>query len=575
MVFAPQIIILFGAISLVVLLCVTYGRIRTSFLAENQVGGPKNFERRALIGDDWFVDDSTGHKGNGDSGCGDDVFSAGDDKFRGMFQEGAADDSSTGCEDDIFLLNDDNLQALMQPKTLNDDDLINFATLVDDFSSFDDDAEIDNKLTLSIIEADENEIPTANGFFKNFTVTNEAGTAAHDGAATTLEHDLEVLFGGKKGNKEEYEKEQQLMFGRIVGGTVAGGRRYPYIVSLLNVMSTPSGLRAFHACGGSLITPDVVLSAAHCVTSSLQFAQVGKYHRHANHNRPHTVETMKIEQKLMHPRWDETTFENDLVLIKLGKKSQRQNNLVRITKSDLTSGESVKVMGWGKTSSGGRLSSILRHVTVKYMTNEKCSSSLYNYGTVIKDTMMCANNGPADACQGDSGGPMVRQDKDDSDNPEKDTQVGVVSWGFGCSFAKYPGVYSRMDVEWIEEAVCDPVTGLSPDECAGPGQLYPAEVVPPPTDPPATETETTAAEFFSYQSLYNVGFDETTNESKLCADRTDVLISRSLLNLTCERVKKLRSFLCYYHRDDCPETCCPGHCDPATGKCGGDPSHLP
>jgi trypsin len=320
------------------------------------------------------------------------------------------------------------------------------------------------------------------------------------------------------------------------------------------VFAAPGGLKAFHVCGGSLIAPDIVLSAAHCVTSKLQYAQLGKYHKHANHNRPHTVETIKIAEKVLHPQWKTETFAFDLVLIKLESKTQRKNNILKIqTQDDITDGEPVQVMGWGKTRSGGRMSTLLRHVSVNVMSNEKCMSNLYGYGNVIKDMMMCANNGPADACQGDSGGPMVRQDPNDKENPEKDVQVGIVSWGFGCSFSRYPGVYARIQFDWIQETICNPETGLSPLSCAGPNQLYAAE-----------DTVGSAA------SKSDVNSGQPT-----CVDKTTTISSRMLPNLTCELVAQHRKTLCYYHGNDCPASCCPDDCDPTTGECMGDTWVLP
>ena len=62
------------------------------------------------------------------------------------------------------------------------------------------------------------------------------------------------------------------------------------------------------------------------------------------------------------------------------------------------------------------------------------------YGGDILASMMCAADPGQDSCQGDSGGPLY-----DSDS---NTLVGVVSWGYGCADARYPGVYSRISNQW-------------------------------------------------------------------------------------------------------------------------------
>jgi len=485
-------------------------------------------------------------------GCDDDD-RLGDDAFGNLDHVGR--DDSLGCDDDTFRFHDDVFSSFMDSvgsSTTGDDDFIRASPVMDDLSSFDDDAFIDDELTQTLVEATDAEIPPIN-FFEEFEVTDADGQPKNDAVAIQFRQKFGILFAGE-GDFSAQETEKRVE-ARIVGGTIAGGRRYPYIVSLLNVFQGPGGLRAFHVCGGSLIAPDVVLSAAHCVTDKLQYAQLGKYHKHANHNKPHTVETMRIVKMVEHPEWFSRTFMYDLVLIKLEHKTQRTNNILKIqTHDDMIDGEPVQVMGWGKTRAGGRMSSLLRHVTVNIMSNQKCMSDLYGYGSVIKKMMMCANNGPADACQGDSGGPMVRQDPNDLENPEKDLQVGIVSWGFGCSFARYPGVYARIQFEWIQETVCNPETGLSPESCAGPNLLY--------------AKNTTVSNAAS-------GVDMDSGQSATCVDKTTKLSSNNMSDLTCELVGKHSSVLCYYYRDDCPKTCCPDDCDLATGKCIAGPLVLP
>ena len=80
----------------------------------------------------------------------------------------------------------------------------------------------------------------------------------------------------------------------------------------------------------------------------------------------------------------------------------------------------------------------LQWVRVPAITNSECTSA---YGSGITDSMVCAGypgEGGKDACQGDSGGPFVCA------NGTKSVIAGVVSWGYGCAEAQYPGVYARV-----------------------------------------------------------------------------------------------------------------------------------
>jgi len=93
--------------------------------------------------------------------------------------------------------------------------------------------------------------------------------------------------------------------------------------------------------------------------------------------------------------------------------------------------------------------------------------------------MMCAADTNQDSCQGDSGGPLY-----DSEN---DALVGVVSWGYGCALASYPGVYARVSNQfsWIREEICKPGAHNNPrpDFCDPSGPTI-SPTAPPPTNAP-------------------------------------------------------------------------------------------
>jgi len=254
---------------------------------------------------------------------------------------------------------------------------------------------------------------------------------------------------------------------RIIGGQEVVKGRYPFIVSLIQQNK--------HVCGGSLIADDIILTAAHC-TENLVAVQVGRHHII---NEKESYQSFVIEKFITHPGWntnegmgigigglyDEGTagasMDNDFMIIKI--YGWTNNNPVRVNKDSnvpAKENDELTVMGWGVTNEAtGAFSSILKEVTVNYMTNKKCEQaegfadgSVFSIKDEITSNMLCAKDLNEDACQGDSGGPLLIV----GNSAENDLQVGVVSWGIGCGHSIFPGIYSRISqqYDWIKAQVC-------------------------------------------------------------------------------------------------------------------------
>merc|ERR1712198_517754 len=230
---------------------------------------------------------------------------------------------------------------------------------------------------------------------------------------------------------------------RIVGGVVTETNEYPWQVALVS----SGGSRPF--CGGTLISCSHVLTAAHCTAgSSASSISVLVGEHRIDDNSFTRVSLSKITD---HPDYNDNTLDNDYSILTLAQPVKFSTTVspacLPADNSKDFAGEMATVSGWGTLSSGGNRPTVLNEVDFTVQSNAQCQTA---YGSSITSNMICAADAGKDACQGDSGGPLSVMENG------KYAVVGVVSWGFGCANANFPGVYARV-TEKLEEKEKDPM----------------------------------------------------------------------------------------------------------------------
>ncbi|XP_047359129.1 uncharacterized protein LOC124952785 isoform X3 [Vespa velutina] len=234
---------------------------------------------------------------------------------------------------------------------------------------------------------------------------------------------------------------------------------YPWQVAILKKDSTES----VYVCGGTLISPRHIITAAHCVKT---YAGRDLRARLGEWDVNHDVEFYPyIERDIVsvyvHPEFYAGTLYNDIAILKLDHPIDFDKN-PHITpaclpnKRDDFNGARCWTTGWGKDAFGefGKYQNILKEVDVPIINNQVCESQMRRtrLGTSfnLHPGFICAGGEEGkDACKGDGGGPMVC---------ERNGQwqlAGVVSWGIGCGQAGVPGVYSRVSfyLDWIRQVI--------------------------------------------------------------------------------------------------------------------------
>ena len=236
----------------------------------------------------------------------------------------------------------------------------------------------------------------------------------------------------------------------IVGGSNTTIQQHPWQVSLQT-------LDGFHFCGGSILTDTWILTAAHCVDG----ASPNRLRVRAGITRQsqNAGQTRSVAEIFVFPGYIEPPQGHDAALLRLSTPlslDATASPIDIVTPADAAAGltapgVNATVTGWGTLSSGGDSPDILQAVSVPIVSNAAADAA---YTTIdITDDQIGAGIigvGGVDSCQGDSGGPLTV-----SDGAGGNLLAGIVSWGFGCADARWPGMYGRVSsfAAWIQSHV--------------------------------------------------------------------------------------------------------------------------
>ncbi|EDV32304.2 uncharacterized protein Dana_GF14116, isoform C [Drosophila ananassae] len=224
---------------------------------------------------------------------------------------------------------------------------------------------------------------------------------------------------------------------------------FPWMLAILR----EEGQLNLYECGGALIAPDVVLTAAHCVHNKQPSTIVVRAGEWDTQTKSEVVphEDRYVKEIVYHEQFNKGALYNDVAVLLLESPFTLQSNIQPVclpNVGDIFDFERCYATGWGKNKFGkdGEYQVILKKVDLPVVPNQRCEANLRETRLgrhfILDKSFICAGGEKdKDTCKGDGGSPLVCPIKGQANRYKS---AGIVAWGIGCGEVNIPGVYANV-----------------------------------------------------------------------------------------------------------------------------------
>ncbi|KAJ8922955.1 hypothetical protein NQ315_001501 [Exocentrus adspersus] len=261
---------------------------------------------------------------------------------------------------------------------------------------------------------------------------------------------LSVLFAGIYAASPSLDAPS----GRILGGRNAAKGQLPYQVSIQYCLNSNS---CQHSCGGAIIDPNWIISAAHCIT---QAPALGSYQIVAGvtdlKDESETPQTIRISYVFIHPNYEGGINPHDIALFRLSEPLDLNNQVavINLPDADEEYTGTARISGWGST--GGSETPVmptnLQYVDTPTIPTTDCQTALDKVLGGLPHPLDLEGNictgpltGGVSICTGDSGGPVA--------DAQGQKLIGITSWFVTpCGTVGAPSIHVKLSnyITWIK-----------------------------------------------------------------------------------------------------------------------------